>query len=142
MNRRPRSEKYQHLYCEFSCIDSALNAFMNNDSMSSYLNPFKYNEEILILQDKIKEELLRILKYKLTKRQGQVIALLLKGNTQSEVALILNINQSSVAKCFKGNSNGLIVYGGVVKKVQRICKESKKIQSLLQKINELQEEIY
>lgn len=143
--RKNRSDVYQYLICELVYSNEMMEVFSNEDSMHKRLNPFDYNEEVLLLEDQLKEEFWRIVNTKLTSRQCDVVTLYAQGKTQMEIAKLLNVNQSSITKSLHGNvdyKNGKKVYGGCKKKIQKIIKEDKKIQEILQKISELRDNTY
>jgi DNA-binding CsgD family transcriptional regulator len=143
--RKNRSDHYQHLLLETTYSNDMMEAFCNEDSIHKRLNPFDYNEDVLVLEDQLKVEFWRIVDTKLTSRQREVIRLYAQGYTQMEIAKILNVNQSSVTKSLNGNvdyKNGKKVYGGCKKKIQKIIKEDKKIQEIIQKISDLRDTTY
>lgn len=145
-DRTPRSAKYQYLIREVYFSADVLSYFSNEQSISYRLNPFKYDEEILLLEDQLKEKLRDICKKQLTERQYDVLKMHLDGYTQVEIAKALNVNQSSVNKCIHGNSEygkrrGR-VYGGLVKKLRKILSEDSDFQNILKRIDELREEKY
>lgn len=69
------------------------------------------------------------------------------GKTQIEIAKILGVNQSSITKCIHGNvdyknkdaKGKPITYGGVRLKLQKIAKEDKKVNEILNKIADLRD---
>ena len=146
MDRRPnRSSAYQHLMVETSCSSEMLESFSNNDGIYSKLNPFKYNEEIVDLEDQLKLEFWRVVEKLLTSRQRDVIRLYADGYTQMEIAKILNVNQSSITKSLNGNvdyKKGKVIYGGSKKKIRKIIEGDEKIREILNKISELRESEY
>src|SRR5271166_800295 len=106
MLRSTRSSKYQALFVERSVSNDMLEGFSNEESISSRLNPFQYDEAILELTDQLKEQFWVLVK-QLTPRQQEVIELYVMGKTQMEIAKELNISQSTVTK----NVNGSCLYG-------------------------------
>lgn len=138
-----RSDSYQHLLLEAACSNEMMEAFSNHDSISHRLNPFSYDEQLLDLEDQLKEEFWRIVDSELTERQKTVIKLYADGYTQMEIAKALGVNQSSITKNLNGNvdySNSKRVYGGSLKKIRKILDTDEKILSILSKIKELREE--
>jgi len=143
MEKRPtRSSTYQWILLETVCSNDMMESFNNNDSISNRLDPFKYNEELLDLEDQLKVEFWRIVETQLTGRQKEVIRLYADGYTQMEIAKILNVNQSSVTKSINGNvdyKKGKKVYGGATKKMRKIIESDDKIKSILNKMSELRD---
>ena len=95
--RATRSQAYQFLMVESLCSNEMMEAFSNEDSISSRLNPYHYDDRMIDLEEKLKEEFWRIVDT-LTPRQKEVIRLYADGYTQMEIAKMLNVNQSSVTK--------------------------------------------
>jgi len=120
-----------------------MEAFGNEDSISSRLNPFGYDEELLDLEDQLKKEFWRVVDTLLTSRQKEVIRLYADGYTQMEIAKMLNVNQSSITKSLNGNvdyKNGKRVYGGARKKIKKIIENDAKIIEILRKMQAIREE--
>jgi len=139
-----RSDKYQHVLLESPCEPGMLTEFSDARGIGGMLNYAKYNEELYELQDQLKAAFWRIIKTKLTKRQCEVIQLYADGYTQTEIAKILNVNQSSITKSINGNCdyrNGKRIYGGAKKKLRRIAARDEEIQSILKRIAEIQSEL-
>lgn len=143
--RSNRSDKYQWVLLETVCSNDMMEAFSNDDSISSRLNPFQYNEDLLDLEDQLKIEFWRVVDTLLTPRQREVIRLYADGYTQMEIAKMLNVNQSSITKSLNGNvdyKNGKKVYGGARKKIKKIIEGDEKIREILKKMSDLREEIW
>jgi DNA-binding CsgD family transcriptional regulator len=141
--RKSRSDHYQFLILELSCSNEMMEAFTNGDSIYNRLNPFKYDEEVLLLEEQLRVEFWRIVDTMLTPRQKQVIRLYADGYTQMEIAKMLNVNQSSITKSLNGNvdySVGRKSYGGSTKKIKKIVETDEKIQAILKRIGEIKEE--
>jgi DNA-binding CsgD family transcriptional regulator len=141
--RATRSAAYQSLFCESSFPIELLESFSNEDSLYKKLNPFDYNENILLLEEQLRDEFWRLVNTQLTPRQREIIHLLSQGKTQCEVAKELNINQSSITKSINGNvdyKKGKIVYGGSKSRIRKLIEEDERIQSILQKIYDLRNE--
>lgn len=140
---RNRSDSYQYLILEAACSNEMMESFSNRDSISNRLNPFAYNEDLLELEDQLREEFWRIVDTELTDRQKTVIKYYSDGYTQMEIAKILNVNQSSITKNLHGNTdykNGKRVYGGSIKKIKKILETDERVLEILGKIKELREE--
>jgi len=141
--RKNRSDKYQWVLLETVCSNEMMEAFGNEDSISSRLNPFGYDEELLDLEDQLKKEFWRVVDTLLTSRQKEVIRLYAEGYTQMEIAKMLNVNQSSITKSLNGNvdyKNGKRVYGGARKKIKKIIENDEKIIEILRKMQAIREE--
>lgn len=141
-----RSNSYQWILLECPCSPDMLAEVADSDGVGSQLNPWKYNEELLDLQDDLKQEMWRLIDTRLTERQKEVIHLWAQGFTQTEIAKKLNVNQSSITKSINGNTDysggktGKKVYGGARKKLQKLAAQDEKIQSILKRIAELSDE--
>lgn len=141
--RQNRSDKYQYLICEVNASDEFLQSFSNEESIEYTLNPFKYDEQILELQDRLRDRFWALAKEMMTERQWEVARLYVDGYTQMEIAKMLGVNQSSITKSLNGNTdyqNRKKTYGGLKKKMRKIASQDPEIQELLAKINELKEE--
>lgn len=141
--RKNRSDKYQWVLLETVCSNDMMEAFCNEDSIYNRLNPYDYNEDLLILEDELKTEFWRIVDTLLTPRQKEVIRLYADGYTQMEIAKMLNVNQSSITKSLNGNvdyKNGKKIYGGARKKIRKIIENDEKIKEILAKMAELRNE--
>lgn len=139
--RKNRSDVYQHLILETACSNEMMESFSNDDSISSRLNPFGYDEELLDLDEELKIEFWRVVQTLLTDRQQEVIKLYADGYTQMEIAKKLKVNQSSITKSLNGNvdySKG-VVYGGAKKKIKKIIETDEKIKDILKKMRECRE---
>lgn len=141
--RKNRSDHYQHLILETVCSNEMMESFCNEESIYNRLNPFGYSEDVLELEDQLKEEFWRVVETLLTERQRNVIRLYADGYTQMEIAKKLKVNQSSITKSLNGNvdyKNGKRVYGGSKKKINKIIELDSKIKEILNKIRELRDE--
>lgn len=142
MDRRPRSAKYQEKFLEITGISDYLWLnFNNQDHLYHYLNPFYYNEDLLLLQDKLKLAFWKVANCILTQNQIQVIELLMIGLTQEEIAHILKRNQATINTTINGaylyqSGKSTKKYGGVIKKMKAAIEKDKDIQALLQEISE------
>lgn len=141
--RKNRSDKYQHVLVESPFSPEMMGEFAESDSIKARLNPWGYNEELLNLKDQLREEFWRLVDTKLTNRQKEVIRLYAAGYTQIEIAKKLNVNQSSITKSINGNCdyrNGKKIYGGAKKKLSKLIELDPKVQEILAKIEEIQED--
>ena len=111
--------------------------------LTAQMNGGRYSDELLDLRDQLKEEFWRLVDTELTERQREVIHLWAEGYTQTEIAKKLNVNQSSITKSINGNCdyrNGKKVYGGANKKLKKLVSKDEKIQGILARIAELEQD--
>ncbi len=137
--KKNRSDHYQWVLLESPCSPEMITEVADSGSFSQ-LNPFSYNEELLELQDKLKAAFWRIIENNLTERQKEVIKLYAQGKTQTEIAKMLNVNQSSITKSINGNCdyrNGRKIYGGALKKIKKIADKDPEVLDILKNIAEL-----
>lgn len=140
--RQNRSSGYQHLFVEISYSHDMMESFCNDDSISSRLNPFQYDERVAELEEELKKECCRVVDTALTERQRDVIRLCADGYTQMEIAKKLDVNQSSITKSIHGNvdyKKGRRIYGGSEKKIKKIVETDPKIKEILKELSELRE---
>ena len=140
-----RSNLYQHLYNEI-CVDGdILSSFQNEESLLKRLNPFEYNEDIFVLEEQLRIEFWRLVEDNLNDRQKDILKGLAAGKTQTEIAKLLSINQSSVVKNFGSNNkidkNGKPIYsGGSKSKLRNLIDKDPVIQDILTKIAAIRDE--
>jgi DNA-binding CsgD family transcriptional regulator len=137
--KKNKSDSYQHKIIEISVDPSILNEFSMYDGLSAQINLAQFSEQFYNLRQQLMAEVLRIVKNHLTKRQEEVVLLRLEGKTQTEVAEILKIHQTTVHKLLSGNidySNGRR-YGGAYKKLKKICLKDTKVLEILKAMEEL-----
>lgn len=140
-----RSDHYQPIICEMPCSNDMLVEVSDGDGLSAKLNPFGYNEELAELKDKLKVAMWRLINDELTDRQSEVIRLYSQGKTQTEIAKLLGVNQSSVTKSLSGNcdyKNGRKVYGGAKKKLRKMAEKDDEIGIILERIAEIEGDIF
>ena len=143
-----RSDKYQHLLVETPSSPDMLTEFADFRGLTGQLNAAAYNEEMYELKTLLKAERWKLIEEKLTPRQREVIEYLASGMTQIEVAKKLGVNQSSITKSVNGNCDygnkkrGKKVYGGAKKKLRRHQAQSDEIQAILDRMAEIQSEMY
>jgi len=140
-----RSDHYQPIICEAPCSPEMLTEVADGDGISTQLNPFNYNEELIELRDQLKAAMWRLIEEELTDRQAEVIKLYALGKTQTEIAKQLGINQSSITKSLRGNCdyrNGKKVYGGAQKKLRKIADKDSEIKEILNRISEIEGDIF
>lgn len=148
--KRPtRSQLYQHLLVEKAFSHEMMETFSNDDSVYKKLNPFDYNEDILILEDQLKERFWKIINEHLTPRQLEIVKLLRDGATQQEAARKLGVNQSSITKSINGNvdysnkvTGGKASYGGICKKLARVVDKDPVIKQIMDAISDLRNDTW
>jgi hypothetical protein len=102
--RKTRSSGYQWILVEKAFSHDMMETFSNDDGIQKKLNPYHYNEDILVLEDQLKERFWEIINENLTDRQLQIVELLKSGATQQETAKKLQVNQSSITKCLSSET--------------------------------------
>jgi DNA-binding CsgD family transcriptional regulator len=111
--------------------------------MNNMLNPYEYSEDLFNLQDQLKKEFWELAQKILTARQWEVLNLVCEGHTQTEIAKMLGVNQSSIVKTIQGNCDyvhGAKRYGGLIKKMKTAIAKDPKFQEIFTQIQELKEE--
>jgi DNA-directed RNA polymerase specialized sigma subunit len=138
---RNKSRLYQHKIVEISFDQAKLNNFPMDRGMGSILVENEVNEKISDLRESLMEEVYELVHGDfLTDHQKKILMMRLMGKTQNEIAEHLGITQSAVHKAMHGNidyRNNKKRYGGIVKKLKKICKSNGKIQGILAEIEEV-----
>jgi DNA-directed RNA polymerase specialized sigma subunit len=141
-----KSSSYQYKIVEISFDQLKLNNFPNERGLSNILEDNALDERILELRDDLLEELYDIINGDyLTEHQKKILFMRLMGKTQNEIAEHLGITQSAVHKAMHGNidyKNNKKRYGGIVKKLKKICVNNQRILDILTKIEEIKREDY
>ena len=140
--KKNRSDRYQNLFNEQAFSHEMMADLPESAGLTGYLNDAKYNDDLLDLREELRLEFWRLVDAELTPRQREVLHLYANGYTQMEIAKILGVNQSSITKSINGNCDyrsGKKVYGGASKKLKRLISRDSKIQTILAKISELEE---
>ena len=136
-----KSKSYQYKIVEISFDATKLNNFSNERSIGNVLVDNSFSEEIKELREELLEEIYSIINGDcLTEHQKKILFMRLMGKTQNEIAEHLGITQSAVHKAMHGNidyKNNKKRYGGIVKKLKKICTNNLNIQEILQKIEEI-----
>ena len=136
-----KSKLYQHKIVEISFDQNKLNNFSNEKGIGHILAENEVNDNISILRETLLEEIYNLVHENyLTEHQKKILLMRLMGKTQNEIAEHLGITQSAVHKAMHGNidyKNDKKRYGGIVKKLKKICKSSDKVQDALKKIEEI-----
>lgn len=138
-----RSDRYQPLFAELPYSNEMMTEFADSQGMDSR-NKDAYNEELLNLKEDLAKAFWRLVDTQLTPRQSEVIHLYADGKTQTEIAKVLNVNQSSITKSINGNcdyKNGKRVYGGAIKKIQKLSAMDEDIIEILERISDINGEL-
>lgn len=140
-----KSKNYQYKIVEVAFDQAKLNNFSEEKGMSGILSDNSYSEELLDLREKLLGEVYSVVNSEaLTDHQKKVLFMILMGKTQNEIAEHLGITQSAVHKALRGNldyRNDKKRYGGIFKKLKKICKNNLKIQEILLEIEGLKKKI-
>lgn len=133
-----KSKSYQYKIVEISFDSSKLNNFSNERGMSQVLMDNACDERISDLKSELLNEIYEIVNGEyLTEHQKKILFMRLMGKTQNDIADHLGITQSAVHKAMHGNidyKNQKKRYGGIVKKLQKICKNNNRVLEILQEI--------
>lgn len=140
MAKKRKSKSYQYKIVEVSFDQVHLNNFPNERGMGQILEEQQISDRV----QELREELLAatydiIFGENLTEHQKTVLLLRLEGRTQNEIAEHLGITQSAVHKALHGNidyKNDKKRYGGVYKKIKKICMKDERVQNILIEIEE------
>ena len=133
-----KSKSYQYKIVEISFEAAKLNNFSNERGMGRVLMDNSCDERISDLKEELLDEIYEIVNGEfLTEHQKKILFMRLMGKTQNEIAEHLGITQSAVHKAMHGNidyKNQKKRYGGIVKKLQKICKTHPRITDILSEI--------
>lgn len=134
-----KSKSYQYKIVEVSFDSAKLNNFSNERGMSRVLMDNACDEKISDLKEELLDEIYDIVNGDfLTEHQKKILFMRLMGKTQNDIANHLGITQSAVHKAMHGNidyKNQKKRYGGIVKKLQKICKTHPRISDILSEIS-------
>lgn len=140
-----KSKNYQYKIVEVAFDQSKFNNFAEDNGISGILSNNSYSDEMLDLREKLLEEVYSVVNsHLLTEHQKKVLFMVLMGKTQNEIAEHLGITQSAVHKALRGNldyRNDKKRYGGIFKKLKKICGGSDKIQEIIIEIDRLKERV-
>jgi len=133
-----KSKSYQYKIVEISFESAKLNNFSNERGMSRVLMDNSCDEKISDLKEELLDEIYEIVNGEfLTEHQTKILCMRIMVKTQKEIAEHLGITQSAVHKAMHGNidyKNQKKRYGGIVKKLQKICKVHPRITEILAEI--------
>ena len=142
--KRAKSKSYQHRMVEVSFDQAKLNNLGEESGISSILDSNSFSEEVMELRSELLSKLYGIIDGRmLTEHQRKILYMVLLGKTQNEIADSLGITQSAVHKALRGNldyRNDRKRYGGIFKKLKKICGTNPGIQDILNKIDKTKEE--
>jgi DNA-directed RNA polymerase specialized sigma subunit len=135
-----KSKLYQYKIVEISFDQSKLNNFPVERGIGYILAENETSDKIEDLKENLLEELYDVVHSDfLTEHQKKILLMRLMGKTQNEIADHLGITQSAVHKAMHGNidyKNDKKRYGGIIKKLRKVCKNNKKIKDILGRIDE------
>jgi DNA-directed RNA polymerase specialized sigma subunit len=133
-----KSKSYQYKIVEISFESAKLNNFSTERGISQVLMDNASDERVADLKEELLDEIYDIVNGEyLTEHQKKILFMRLMGKTQNEIADHLGITQSAVHKAMHGNidyKNQKKRYGGIVKKLQKICKTHPRINEILEEI--------
>jgi DNA-directed RNA polymerase specialized sigma subunit len=136
-----KSKLYQYKIVEISFEQNKLNNFPMERGISHILSESEFSDKIDDLRETLLEELYDVVHGDfLTEHQKKILLMRLMGKTQNEIADHLGITQSAVHKAMHGNidyKNDKKRYGGIIKKLKKVCKNNKRIKDILKKIDEV-----
>lgn len=133
-----KSKSYQYKIVEISFESAKLNNFSTERGISQVLMDNASDERVADLKEELLDQIYDIVNGEyLTEHQKKILFMRLMGKTQNEIADHLGITQSAVHKAMHGNidyKNQKKRYGGIVKKLQKICKTHPRINEILEEI--------
>lgn len=139
-----KSRLYQYKIVEISFEQNKLNNFPMERGIGHLLSENEPSDRIDDLKSELLDELYDVVHSDfLTEHQKKILLMRLMGKTQNEIADHLGITQSAVHKAMHGNidyKNDRKRYGGIIKKLRKVCKNNKKIKEVLKKIEEVKGE--
>jgi len=134
-----KSKTYQYKIVEVSFDYAKLANFSESRGIGQILSDNSYSDKVSEIREKLLEELYEVIHGSvLTEHQKKILFMRLMGKTQNEIADHLGITQSAVHKAMHGNidyKNQKKRYGGIVKKLQKVCFNQKKIKDLLEEMS-------
>jgi transcriptional regulator len=136
-----KSKSYQYKIVEISFEANKLNNFPNERGIGQILSENSSDDKVQALKGELLDELYEIVNGDfLTEHQKKILFMRLMNKTQNEIADHLGITQSAVHKAMHGNidyKNNKKRYGGIIKKLQKICKANSKIGDILNQISQV-----
>jgi DNA-binding CsgD family transcriptional regulator len=126
---------------EISLDQAKLNNFSVERGISHILQENEIDDRIKDYRSELLEEVFEVVNSGgLTEHQKKILMMRLLGKTQNEIAVHLGITQSAVHKAMHGNidyKNNKKRYGGLVKKLKKMCEGNSKIQNILNSIDDV-----
>jgi|TARA_Y100000034_G_C6903949_1_gene418908 hypothetical protein len=136
-----KSSSYQYKIVEISFDQAKLNNFSSERGISNVLMENSCDERISDLKEELLDQLYEIINGDyLTGHQKKILFMRLMGKTQNQIAEHLGITQSAVHKAMHGNidyKNHKKRYGGIIKKLKKICKNKPEILKTLEQISKV-----
>ena len=136
-----KSKSYQYKIVEISFESLKLNNFSTDRGISQVLMDNSCDERISDLKEELLDQIYDIVNGEyLTEHQKKILFMRLMGKTQNDIAEHLGITQSAVHKAMHGNidyKNQKKRYGGIIKKLQKICKNHKRVNEILAEIAQI-----
>lgn len=140
-----KSKLYQHKIVEISFDQNKLNNFPVERGIGSILTENETDERIAELREELMGEIYKVVHGDfLTEHQKKILLMRLMGKTQNEIADHLGITQSAVHKAMHGNidyRNNKKRYGGIIKKLKKICKNNNNITKILTQIEDIKRKV-
>tara|TARA_R110002110_G_scaffold25015_2_gene93007 strand:+ start:677 stop:1114 length:438 start_codon:yes stop_codon:yes gene_type:complete len=138
---RNKSKLYQYKIVEISFDHDKLDNFPIERGISSLLSENQCDDRISELRDELIDEIHNIISGDyLTSHQKTILMMRLTGKTQNDIAEHLGITQSAVHKAMHGNidyKNNKKRYGGIIKKLKKICTNNPRIVRILKEIDQI-----
>ena len=137
-----RSDRYQSIFAELPYSNEMMAEFAEREGVINRSDP-ELKERYLDAKERLRISFWRLVDDQLTPRQREVLKLCCDGLTQIEIAVKLNVNQSSITKSINGNCdyrNGKRVYGGAKKKLKRLVEKDIEIQNIFKELSEINSE--
>jgi DNA-binding CsgD family transcriptional regulator len=132
------SKLYQYKIVEISFEQNKLDNFPIERGISHLLSENESDDRIDKLRVDLLDQVYNLINSDiLTSHQKKILMLRLLGKTQNEIADHLEITQSAVHKALHGNidyKNDRKRYGGIIKKLKKVCKSNSEVINILEKI--------
>lgn len=138
MHNKPQSYEYQHLFYEIPYDPYLLIELFDNENNDDEIT--SKSDYIKDLEIQLLNEYFRLAKEKLTNNQYNVMILLIKGHSQTEIAKIIGIrHQPAIHKIIYGQRDyraGITdtKHGGLIKRLQEEALKDPVIMDLVEQI--------
>jgi DNA-directed RNA polymerase specialized sigma subunit len=131
-----KSKSYQYKIVEIPFEQNKLSNFPMERGIGHIMHENEVDEKIAELRERLKERLYDLIVNEniLTDHQKKILFMRLAGKTQIEIAQHLGCTQSAVHKSEHGNidyKNSRKRYGGINKKLKKICSGDDIMQDIL-----------